>query len=108
MTGCRSCSSRLPETSATPAKSTEKLEKGERSGNPRYPHIFVGKPAIYSENGVQMIVTVLADDCDEDGDSFTLKPNRILKDPSNQHTAGQSFKVKQSAGENSWKLQALL
>lgn len=108
MTGCRSCSSRLPEMSPAPSKKAEKLEKGERSGNPRYPHVFVGKPAIYSENGVQMIVTVLTDDSDDDCDSFTLKPSRILKDPDNRHIVGQSFHVKQTTGENSWKLQALL
>ncbi|MCX5861094.1 MAG: hypothetical protein WCG29_07475 [Desulfomonile sp.] len=108
MTGCRSCSDRLPETCANPAKTAEKLEKGERSGNSRYPLVFVGSQAIYSENGIQMIVTVLADDCDGNCDLFTLKPTRILKDSTNGYAIGQSFDVTQPAGENCWKLQALL
>jgi len=108
MTGCRSCSGCLPETNAGPNKVAEKLEKGERSGNLRYPYVFVGKQAIYSENGIQMIVTVLTDDCDDKCDYFTLKPNRILKDSGNEHSAGQSFNVSQTAGQNCWKLQALI
>lgn len=108
MTGCRSCSHRIPETSTGQTKLAEKLEKGLRSGNPRYPHVFVGNQAIFMKNGIQIIVTVLADNCSDDKDSFVLDPTRILRDSSNQYSVGVSFVANQPAGDNNWKLQALI
>ena len=58
MAGCRSCSGCSPEPSSQITRKAEKLEKGERSENPRYPHVFVGKQAIYSDETAQIIVTV--------------------------------------------------
>jgi len=89
-------------------KNVEKLEKSDRSCNPRYPHVCEGKQAIYSDENSQIIVTVLSDTCDEDQDRFTLKPQRILKDPLDHHTTEQTFQVSQPAGADLWKLQALI
>jgi hypothetical protein len=86
----------------------EKLEKGERSDNPRYPHVFEGRQAIYTDDNAQMIVTVLEDRCDEECDSFTLKPQKILKDEHNRHSIEESFEVSQPADEHCWKLHALI
>jgi hypothetical protein len=108
MSGCSSCSSCSPNTSPQPTKKAEKLEKGERSDNPRYPHVFVGKQAIYSDDRVQIIVTVMEDQCDDNCDCFTLAPQRILRDGSKEYAVGQNFNVNKQAGENSWKLSALI
>jgi hypothetical protein len=108
MSGCRSCSSCSPAPSISPTKKAEKLQKGERSDNPRYPHVFVGKQAIFSAKDVQVIVTVVADDCDEQCDNFTLQSQRILKDTGKQRSVGDSFEVSQPAGQSLWKLRALI
>jgi len=108
MGGCRSCSGCSTEPNFSAPKKAEKLEKGRRSGNPRYPHIFVGKQAIYSDPDAQMIVTVLTDDCDDKCDCFTLNPLRILKDLHKKHSLGNAFDVSQPVGETCWKLQALI
>jgi len=89
-------------------KKAEKLEKSERSGNPRYPHLFVGGEAVYSDERVQMIVTVLADNCDDECDCFTLKPNRLLKGSLENGSDEDGFEVTQQAGESCWKLRALI
>ena len=108
MSGCRTCSECSPQSGSMPMGKAEKLDALELSGNPRYPHIFVGNQAIYSDNHVQMIVTVVSDDCDENRDSFTLEPQRILKDSSNQFSTDKAFKVSQAVGRESWKLRALI
>ena len=108
MAGCSKCSGCSPEPSSKPIKKAEKLEKGERSGNPRYPLVLVGRQAIYSDKDSQMIVTVLSDDSDDTCDCFTLKPHRILKDSRKERVLGESFDVSKDIGENCWKLQALL
>ncbi len=77
MSGCRSCSGRAPEPCSNPLSKAEKLEKRETSGNPRYPHVLVGKQAIYTDEHLQMIVKVVADESDESCDSFTLSPQRV-------------------------------
>jgi hypothetical protein len=84
------------------------LEKVERSGNPRYPHLFVGKQAIYTDENAELIVTVLEDTCDETCDCFTLKPQRVLKDLLGKHANEVAFGVAQPAGDNCWKLRALI
>jgi len=63
---------------------------------------------MYTDGKVQMIVTVLEDQCDDQCDCFTLKAQRILKDAAEQHKVGDSFDVSQAAGENVWKLAALI
>ena len=108
MAGCRSCSSRSAEAITQPTKKAEKLEKGERSDNPRYPLVFVGKRAFYSDEDVQMIVTVVEDQCDDDCDCFVLSPERILRDSVENYTVGEPFHVTQPAGEKCWKLRALI
>lgn len=108
MSGCRSCSGCSSDPSPNPINKVEKLEKGERSGNPRYPHVFVGKQAIYSDENSQMIVTVLTDGCDENCDRFTLRPRTIITDKLSRHSTAESFEVIQSADEGCWKLQALI
>jgi hypothetical protein len=108
MSQSRSCSGCHAEPAVKQAGKIEKLEKGERSGNPRYPHVFVGKQAIYSDTDAQIIVTVEADDCDANCDVFTLKPARILKDQNNEHSDEQPFHVSKNAGDNCWKLHALI
>ncbi len=108
MSGCRSCSSCSPNPSPQPTRKAEKLEKGERSDNPRYPHVFVGKQAIFVNESVQMIVTVVEDQCDDACDCFTLDPQRILKDPRKEHSVGKSFNVSKQPGDNCWKLSALM
>jgi len=108
MSGCRSCSGCTPHPTASKKTTLEKLDKGERSDNPRYPLVFVGQQAIYSEDGVQMIVKVLEDRCNQDRDCFTLRPMRILKDPEVHYSLEESFEVTQEAGGCLWKLQALL
>jgi hypothetical protein len=86
----------------------EKLDALERSGNPRYPHVFVGKQAIYSDDQIQMIVVVVSDDCDENCDNFTLSPQLVLKDSSNGSAVREAFTVSQPAGREHWKLCALI
>lgn len=108
MSGCRSCSSCSSEREIKPPKKAEKLEKGERSDNPRYPHIFVGKQAIFSDKTVQMIVTVISDNCDEKCDCFTLKLQRVLKNVEKSDVANGTFEVSQPAGDLCWKLHALI
>jgi hypothetical protein len=108
MSGCKSCSSCKPEPGVRSPKKAEKLEKGDRSDNPRYPHIFVGNQAMFSDKDVRMIVTVLSDDCDEKCDCFTLKPQRILKSNGNAEPPEDAFEVTQSAGDLCWKLHALI
>jgi len=108
MAGCRSCSDCSSRTAYTHVGKAEKLEKVETSGNPRYPHILVGKQAIYSEEGVQMIVVVLEDCCDEDCDGFTLKPQRVLKDDHAQFMSREPFDVSQPVGDERWTLRALI
>ncbi len=108
MSGCRSCSSCSPEREVRSPKKAEKLEKGERSDNPRYPHIFEGKQAMFSDKNVQMIVTVLSDNCDEKCDCFTLKPQRILKRNGDAELPADTFEVSQPAGDLCWKLHALI
>jgi len=108
MSGCKECSGCSPQPSLSTTKKAEKLEKRELSGNPRYPLLLVGMQAMYSENGLRIIVTVVADECDETCDSFTLKAQRILKDPNNVHRVDDSFQVTQEAGAACWKLQALI
>jgi len=84
------------------------LEKVRRSDNPRYPHVFVGKQAIYTDQDAQVIVTVVSDDCDDQCDCFTLNPQQILKDRQKHHSLDNAFEVSQPAGETCWKLQALI
>lgn len=84
------------------------MQKGERSANPRYPHVLVGNQAVYSEDGLQVIVTVLSDDCDEECDCFTLKTQRVLRNARKERVLGERFEVTQPAGENCWKLHALI
>jgi hypothetical protein len=108
MSGCKSCSSCKTESTPSPAKRIEKLQKGERSGNPRYPLVFVGQSAMFTDPEVQMIVTVVADQCDADRDCFTLQSQRILKESGTQCRVGESFDVTQEAGQGCWKLQALI
>lgn len=108
MSGCRSCTDCSSDRNYQPVKNVEKLEKSDRSCNPRYPHVFVGKQAIYSDENCQVIVTVLTDACDEAQDRFILRPQRILKDLSDHYTTEQTFQVSQPAGEHHWKLQALI
>ncbi len=108
MGGCKSCSSCSPEPNFSPTKKAEKLEKVSWSDNPRYPHVFVGEQAMYTDPEVQMIVTVLADDCDDTCDCFTLNPQQILKDSQKKHSLGNAIDVSQPVGESCWKLQALI
>ncbi|MBI4965703.1 MAG: hypothetical protein HY913_20670 [Desulfomonile tiedjei] len=108
MAGCKSCSGCSPEPSPQVTKKAEKLEKGERSGNPRYPLIFVGKQAIYTDDSAQMIVTVVSDNSDDACDCFSLKPQRILKDARERHKLDEPFEATQPASENCWKLRALI
>lgn len=108
MSGCSSCSTRSPQPLAQPNRRAEKLEKAERSDNPRYPHLLVGMQAIYVDDEIQMIVTVVEDRCDDDSDCFTLKPQRIIKACRKEPSLGKSFSVRQAAGEKCWKLSALI
>lgn len=108
MSGCRSCSNCSPAPSVSPTKKAEKLQRGERSDNPRYPHVFVGKQAIFSSEKVQIIVTVVADDCDAQCDNFTLQSQKILKDAGKDYSVGENFEVSQPAGQTLWKLRALI
>lgn len=108
MSGCKTCSECSPQSGSRPMGKADKLDTLVPSGNPRYPHIFVGQQAIYSDDQLQMIVTVVSDDCDENCDNFTLKPLRILKDSSNGFSIDKAFKVSQPAGTESWKIRALI
>lgn len=108
MSECSSCSSCSPNPGPQPTKKAEKLEKGERSENPRYPHVFVGNQAIYSDDRVQIIVTVMEDQCDDNCDCFTLDPQRILRADGEEYSVGTNFNVSKQAGENCWKLSALI
>jgi hypothetical protein len=82
--------------------------EGTASDNPRYPHVFVGKQAIYTDQDVQMIVAVVSDDCDDKCDCFTLNPLQILRDLQKKHSLGNAVDVSQPVGESCWKLQALI
>ncbi len=108
MSGCRSCSGCAPEPRYTPNKKPEKLSPMETSGNPRYPRVFVGSQAIYSDANVQMIVEVLADECDESTDKFLVEPRTILKGSSEASSYEKGMLILQPVGECCWKLQALL
>jgi len=108
MAGCRSCSGHSHKIESKCVKPAEKLGNCELSSNPRYPRVFVGKQAIYSDENVQMIVTVVSDSSDDARDCFTLKPLKILKDLLAKHSSGDAFDVSQAAGEHSWKLHALI
>lgn len=108
MSGCKSCSSCSPQKGIKPAKKIDKLEQAERSGNPRYPHLFVGQQAIFTEDDLQIIVTVLADECDEERDCFTLEQNRVIKNSGKTKLPKNTFQVSQPVGEVRWKLQALI
>jgi len=108
MSGCRSCTGSCDEQKFQPLQKAEKLQKIESSGNPRYPHVFVGKQAIYSDEHVQLIVSVVLDGCNDECDCFTLEPLTIVKDPGEKHAPGKSFDVSQPVGESCWKLHALI
>ncbi len=108
MGGCSSCSGCSTEPNFSSTKKAEKLEKVRRSDNARYPLVFVGKQAIYTDQDVQMIVTVVSDDCDDRCDCFTLNPQQILKDLQKKHSPGNHFDVSQPVGQTCWKLQALI
>lgn len=108
MAGCTSCSGCNPYSAVTRTPQLEKLEGGGRSPNPRYPLVFVGRQAIYIQNGSQVIVTVMEDMCDDRCDCFTLKPVRILRDPKEEYEVGKTFEVSQAVGTCIWKLQALI
>jgi hypothetical protein len=108
MSGCKSCSSCSPETTYQAAGKAQKLEKPVLSNNPRYPRVFAGTEAIFSDETAQIIVTVVSDLCDECCDCFTLVPHRILKDPGNAYAVDEEFQVSKEVGENSWTLRALL
>jgi len=108
MGGCSSCSGCSPEPNFSLTKKAEKLEKVGLSDNPRYPHVFIGKQAIYTDQYAQVIVTVVSDDCDDGCDCFTLNPLQILKDLQKKHSLHNAFEVSQPAGESCWKLQALI
>jgi hypothetical protein len=108
MTKCRSCSNRSPERNTRTPQPAEKLEKGPESSNPRYPQLFVGNQAIYSDNQFQMIVKVISDNSDEGSDRFTLLPVRVLRVLDGNTPCSEEFEVSQPVGQKSWKLQALL
>ena len=108
MSGCRSCSGCAPEPRFTPNKKPEKLSPVETSGNPRYPRVFVGSQAIYSDADVQMIVEVISDECDESFDRFQVEPKTILKGGNNSTFLEKCLLIHQQVGESCWKLQALL
>ncbi len=108
MSGCRSCSGQTTDVSYKPVRQVEKLEKGERSNNPRYPHVFEGRQAIYSDDSTQLIVTVVKDECDDGCDRFRLEPQRVLKDEENKFLNKEPFEVSQPAGDVCWKLLALI
>lgn len=108
MAGCKSCSRHSHKPEPKRVKLAEKLENCELSSNPRYPRVFVGKEAIYSDENVQMIVTVVSDESDEARDCFTLKPFRVLRDALAKYASGDPFEVTQPAGGRYWKLHALI
>lgn len=108
MSGCRSCSGCAPEPRFTPNKKPEKLSPVETSGNPRYPRLFVGSQAIYSDSDVQMIVEVVSDECDDSTDKFQVEPKTILKGGLDKCLYTKCMLIRQAVGESSWKLQALL
>ncbi|MEW6348966.1 MAG: hypothetical protein AB1646_07870 [Thermodesulfobacteriota bacterium] len=108
MSRSRSCSRCVPEPGPRKQEKVEKLGQGLTSGNPRYPHLFVGNQAIYSDGEVQMIVAVEEDNCDHARDDFTLRALRILKNGTSSHQVDESFQVSQPAGDRRWKLHALL
>lgn len=108
MSGCRSCSGCSPEPKFRMARKAEKLGKAERSNNPRYPHVLVGKPAIFSENDAQLIVKIVSDNSNDNLDSFTLELIRVIKNLTQKYVVGMVFDVSKNVGDNSWKLHALL
>lgn len=108
MSGCRSCSNHSAKTTYQSPPKAEKLQKTTFSGNPRYPRLLKGTQAIYTDSTSQIIVTVMADECDECSDCFTLIPQRILKDLEKTHKIDEPFRVSKAVGETSWKLRALL
>lgn len=108
MSGCRSCSGCAPEPRFTPNKKPEKLSPIQTSGNPRYPRVFVGAQAIYSDADLQMIVEVVSDECDDSMDKFQVEPKTILKGASEMDVHPKPMLIHQQAGAGNWKLQALL
>ena len=108
MSGCRSCSGCAPEPRFTPNKKPEKLSPVETSGNPRYPRLFVGSQAIYSDSDVQMIVQVISDECDDSTDKFQVEPKTILRGGSESCLETKCMLIHQAVGDTCWKLQALL
>jgi hypothetical protein len=108
MTKCRSCSDCSPERNIRTPQPAEKLEKGPESSNPRYPRVFVGNQAIYSDDEFQMIVKVISDNSDESFDRFSLLPVRVLKILDGNTPCPEEFEVSQSVGQKCWKLKALL
>ncbi len=108
MSRSRSCSRCVPEPGPRKPDKVEKLGAGQTSGNPRYPHLFVGRQAIFADEEVQLIVSVESDNCDETCDNFGLRPIKVLKDETGGHKVGKTFHVSKSVGERCWKLHALL
>ncbi len=108
MAGCKSCSGRSHLAEPRQPRAVEKLANCELSSNPRYPRIFVGKQAIYSDENTQLIVTVVSDESDEKQDRFILKLTTILKDLLENYSDGDQFQIDQIAGEHRWKLHALI
>ncbi len=108
MGGCRSCTGCAAQPAFAPAGRAEKLEKTDTSDNPRYPHIFVGKQAIFRDEKCHIIVTVVHDKCDETCDCFTLKADTIISNGPDRHSVGELFEVRQPADCRSWHLHALL
>ncbi len=108
MSGCRSCSQSCSDTNHQPTTKAEKLEKLEQSGNPRYPRIFEGEQAIFSDGKTQVIVTVVEDKCDEEKDLFTLETREVVSGKRQKSAKEGTFTVCQDAGQNCWKLQALI
>jgi hypothetical protein len=108
MAGCKSCSGCSDKPYSQPINKAEKLEKAEKSGNPRYPHIFEGNQAIYVNSGLQMIVTVVHDLCDDQCDCFEILPQRVLRRPEKTEVSVEAFTISKRVSENTWKLQALL
>lgn len=108
MAGCSSCSGCSADNVTKPYKQAEKLEPTEVSGNTRYPHVIVGRQAIYADDSAQMIVEVVEDNCSSEDDKFVLKAQRILKDKLNRYSEEEQFSISKPARGKNWKLHALI
>ncbi len=108
MSGCKNCSSCSPEPGIRQPRPAEKLEMEERSDNPRYPHLFEGKQAIYTDESVQAIVTVVADRCDDTCDCFTIKPERVIRDVDGSIKLQEEMEISKPVADICWRLHALL